>query len=392
MQGNLQHQAAESVVGKVASSPAVQAALWDHGWPIFPAEILENVAVGEPARRCWMVLWRWAGCKSGHVKCDAGSLMSALHIRSDRTIRGYRQELAMLGAIAIIDDGPRWLLYVNDPSEVSGERPQVKSPGRYRYLAFMSDEPETPTAAPAGTFCAESPAKTPAESPAGSFCAKTPAPELIAFEKIVAQRQAQEAARLARETPRTVGEFQRPPPPDPPPVARDFLGRPNVQRPDPPEHQDVLQDVRRVVEKDAQPGEGVGAGRPLTLGERVEAEVEQLVAQLGPPAALADAFTLVVAWLIDHALEEHQLRTLIANARADGYNAWSYAMEAFRQQLAGCPAEQLQQAGLWHATQQRPFEYRDVRLRQKLEALGLRWQRRWGHQRSHGREKTEAVR
>jgi hypothetical protein len=57
-----------AIVEHVASEPRLQAALWDHGLPIFPAEILENSAVGEPARRCWMVLWRWAGCKPGHVQ------------------------------------------------------------------------------------------------------------------------------------------------------------------------------------------------------------------------------------------------------------------------------------------------------------------------------------
>lgn len=172
----------EQLVARVAASTPAQCGLWDAGLPIFPAAILENSAVGEPARKCWMVLWRWAGCKPSHVRCDAGSLMSALNAKSDRTVRGYRDELARIGAILVIDNGPRWVLYVNDPEEVADDRPRIKSPGRWRYLAFM-EEGEAPEVGgqrsevgesainggnPAGTFCAKSPAETPAISPAKS--------------------------------------------------------------------------------------------------------------------------------------------------------------------------------------------------------------------------------
>src|SRR5262245_46517794 len=143
---------ADAVVRRVAGSPVLQAELWSGGWPIIPAEILETDLLGEPARRCLMILWFWAGCKPNHVKCSAKFLAAAMS-KDERRVRDYRNELHGAGFIRIVDPAldrsGRWVQWINDPAEANGERLRVASPGPQRYLAFRETHDDD------GGFCAK---------------------------------------------------------------------------------------------------------------------------------------------------------------------------------------------------------------------------------------------
>jgi hypothetical protein len=260
--------------------------------------------------------------------------MSALGASDKRTVRGYRNELAKIGSLAIIDDGRQWVLYVNDPREASADRPKLTGIGPYRYFAFMQYQADDES----GSFCA----KAPAESPPGSFCAKPPDPELIDFSENLRRRQALEQERVAREAPPPAGDLFLQ-------LARPLQERSNVlDIPTPSTLKNVPKNVLEHDGKNAK-GEHEGAAdRRLTAGERWHRERDLLICQLGRNVDYPWQPWAIV--LIRHVglIGEGEVAAIVAFAgEANIGERWAYTWGSVKKQLVERGAEACLATGLF---------------------------------------------